>query len=323
MPPATPAADNTRAALTMVASMAFFAVEDLFLKRSAEALPPGQVLALTGATGACVFWALAAAVAALRRVDGGSLALRLAWCEDGSAPRAHSARKSALCGLALCAPGQPAYYLPLRHRYLGAPEPLAVEAALSALRPLFEDASVPKAVYGAKEAHQGLLALGVRLRGLRTDPALCSYLLDAAQDHGLEALVKAHLPSDFPPLPSRDALLQSGKHRVPFDQAEIPRAAELCGAEARAVLLLGEVLFAKLDAAGRTLLGELELPLSEVLAEMDRAKANGSWAFLRVGAPVPAQVGTLTRQDVLADLPRAQKHPTWSARRVGAPVSMD
>lgn len=60
MPPATPAADNTRAALLMVGSMAFFAVEDLFLKRCAEALPPGQVLALTGAAGACVFWALAA-----------------------------------------------------------------------------------------------------------------------------------------------------------------------------------------------------------------------------------------------------------------------
>ncbi|WP_137111923.1 DMT family transporter [Rhodobacter sp. SY28-1] len=60
MPPRpTDAADNTRAALLMVGSMAFFAVEDLFLKRSAEALPPGQVLALTGAAGACVFWALA------------------------------------------------------------------------------------------------------------------------------------------------------------------------------------------------------------------------------------------------------------------------
>ena len=66
-----------------------------------------------------------------------------------------------------------------------------------------------------------------------------------------------------------------------------------------------------------------DLDLGEVLAEMDRAKANGSWAFLRVGAPVPAQAGTLTRQEVLADLARAQKHPTWSARRVGAPVSMD
>lgn len=61
MPPRpTDAADNTRAALLMVGSMAFFAIEDLFLKRSAEALPPGQVLALTGAAGACVFWALAA-----------------------------------------------------------------------------------------------------------------------------------------------------------------------------------------------------------------------------------------------------------------------
>lgn len=56
----TDATDNTRAAALMVGSMAFFAVEDLFLKRSAEALPPGQVLALTGAAGACVFWALAA-----------------------------------------------------------------------------------------------------------------------------------------------------------------------------------------------------------------------------------------------------------------------
>ena len=54
------AADNTRAALLMIGSMAFFAVEDLFLKRSAEALPPGQVLALTGAAGAVVFWGLAA-----------------------------------------------------------------------------------------------------------------------------------------------------------------------------------------------------------------------------------------------------------------------
>jgi drug/metabolite transporter (DMT)-like permease len=59
-PRASDAADNTRAALLMVGSMAFFAVEDLFLKRSAEALPPGQVLALTGAVGALVFWALAA-----------------------------------------------------------------------------------------------------------------------------------------------------------------------------------------------------------------------------------------------------------------------
>ena len=52
--------ENTRAAALMTGSMAFFAIEDLFLKRAAEALPPGQVLALTGAAGAVVFWLLAA-----------------------------------------------------------------------------------------------------------------------------------------------------------------------------------------------------------------------------------------------------------------------
>ncbi len=56
----SPAAENSRAAALMIGSMAFFAVEDLFLKRVAEALPPGEVLALTGGVGGLVFWALAA-----------------------------------------------------------------------------------------------------------------------------------------------------------------------------------------------------------------------------------------------------------------------
>ncbi len=40
--------------------MAAFAVEDLFLKRAATALPPGQVIAMMGAGGAFVFWIIAA-----------------------------------------------------------------------------------------------------------------------------------------------------------------------------------------------------------------------------------------------------------------------
>ncbi len=56
----SPASENSRAAALMTGSMAFFAVEDIFLKRAAEALPPGEVLALTGGVGALVFWALAA-----------------------------------------------------------------------------------------------------------------------------------------------------------------------------------------------------------------------------------------------------------------------
>lgn len=53
-------ADNPRAAGLMVASMAAFAFEDLFLKRAAIAMPPGQVIAMMGAGGAVVFWLIAA-----------------------------------------------------------------------------------------------------------------------------------------------------------------------------------------------------------------------------------------------------------------------
>lgn len=54
------AADNARAALLMVVSMAVFAIEDLFLKRAAMALPPGQVIMITAAAGAALFWIIAA-----------------------------------------------------------------------------------------------------------------------------------------------------------------------------------------------------------------------------------------------------------------------
>ncbi|MFM2356611.1 MAG: hypothetical protein RLZZ528_2347, partial [Pseudomonadota bacterium] len=43
----------------MVASMAIFAVEDLYLKWSATDLPPGQVIAMLGLAGAVVFGAMA------------------------------------------------------------------------------------------------------------------------------------------------------------------------------------------------------------------------------------------------------------------------
>ncbi|WP_338144746.1 DMT family transporter [Fertoeibacter niger] len=54
------ATDNRRGALLMVGSMFAFAFEDLFLKRAAMALPPGQVIAMMGAVGALCFWAVAA-----------------------------------------------------------------------------------------------------------------------------------------------------------------------------------------------------------------------------------------------------------------------
>ncbi|MDR7125367.1 drug/metabolite transporter (DMT)-like permease [Pseudorhodobacter sp. 4114] len=59
--------------------MAGFALEDLFLKRAASAMPPGQVIAMMGAGGAVVFWLIAARLRQpilTRRALTGAAALR-------------------------------------------------------------------------------------------------------------------------------------------------------------------------------------------------------------------------------------------------------
>ena len=80
--------------------------------------------------------------------------------------------------------------------------------------------------------------------GIVADPALCSYLLDAGQDHSLDGLVEKHLPPDYPKLLSREALCRAGgKHGVPFDQVDIAAAADFAIAQARATYLLSALLW--------------------------------------------------------------------------------
>jgi drug/metabolite transporter (DMT)-like permease len=55
------AADNLRGAAFMVAAMAGFAVEDMFLKRAAAELPVGQIMVIFGAGGLLVFAGLVVA----------------------------------------------------------------------------------------------------------------------------------------------------------------------------------------------------------------------------------------------------------------------
>jgi len=59
-----------------------------------------------------------------------------------------------LVGLSLSVTPNEAAYLPLGHRYQGAPEQLELNAVLARLRPWFEDASKPKVGQNLKyDAH--------------------------------------------------------------------------------------------------------------------------------------------------------------------------
>ncbi|WP_228130470.1 DMT family transporter [Pseudovibrio exalbescens] len=56
----TPQMENLKGSLWMMLSMLGFAVEDMFVKLAAAAVPPGQILMLFGAGGMLGFWLMAA-----------------------------------------------------------------------------------------------------------------------------------------------------------------------------------------------------------------------------------------------------------------------
>lgn len=191
-----------------------------------------------------------------------------AWCDDEH--EGHNARLSPLCGVSFCTAVSPPVYIPFGHRYLGIGPQLDLSTVLIELANIFTDPTIPKAVYGAKETLQGLLGIGVPLVGIVTDPALCSYLLDAGQDHELSAMCARHLGPHYPLFLSREAICQQGKHTLRLDAVELSLAGRFLCQQARATVILGHELFSRLDAASKELLLSLELPLSKVLAAIER-----------------------------------------------------
>jgi DNA polymerase-1 len=180
---------------------------------------------------------------------------------------------AALIGIALAGEGAPAY-VPVGHRYLGAPVQLSLDDALKKLAPLFSSATPRKHVFDSKDAEILLARHGVALAGIDTDPRIASYVLDPTVDNDLSALSA---------IESREALCGKGKKATPYESLEIARAAKFAGCEAEATLALGTQLGARIREKPevRRLFDEIEMPLSHVLAVIERHGVCLDVAMLR------------------------------------------
>src|SRR6185369_4711220 len=87
-----------------------------------------------------------------------------------------SAVRCDLVGVAF-AVGERRAYLPLTHRYLGAPACLPEAEGLSVLAPLLAASDVAKHVHDAKTLEVLLLRRGLALAGVASDSMLAAYLL--------------------------------------------------------------------------------------------------------------------------------------------------
>jgi DNA polymerase-1 len=163
-----------------------------------------------------------------------------------------------------------AAYVPVAHRYPGAPAQLDRDRVLEKLRPLLEDPALHKVGQNLKYEMTVLARNGVTLRGIAYDTMLESYVLDStASRHDLDGLALKYL--GYKTLDFED-VAGKGRNRLCFDQVPIENAAHYAAEYADVALRLHEALWPRLQTtpALARLFETVELPLMGVLSRMER-----------------------------------------------------
>jgi DNA polymerase-1 len=175
-----------------------------------------------------------------------------------------------LVGVSFAVSPHEAAYVPVAHRYPGAPEQLDRDWVLARLKPLLEDPARPKVGQNLKYDMSVLARHGVELAGIAFDTMLESYVLDAtATRHDMDSLAEKYLGEKtirFEDVAGR------GARQLGFDEVPIEQAAEYAAEDADVTLRLHQALWPQVEQEPRlaALFRDLEMPLVPVLSRMER-----------------------------------------------------
>ncbi|TDI11703.1 MAG: DNA polymerase I, partial [Acidobacteria bacterium] len=174
-----------------------------------------------------------------------------------------------LVGLSFSHQAGSGWYLPLGHHYMGMPDQIPAADALEVLRPLLEDPAVQKVGQDLKRDLLVLERAGVKLQGIAFDTMLASYLLDPIAKHNLHDMAAEHLGIRTL---RYEEVAGKGAKQVTLDQVDVERVRDYAAEGADVAWQLAETLGPRLRETGQgKLLEDMELPLLQVLAGMERA----------------------------------------------------
>jgi len=158
-----------------------------------------------------------------------------------------------------------AYYIPVGHDYPGVPTQLPASRVLERLKPLLEDDERRKYGQNIKYDYLVLRRQGVRMTGITFDTMLASYVLDPTKrSHSLEAIAQEYLQHQ---MITYKEVTEKGQG---FQKVGLQQAMQYSGEDADVTFLLTEILMKRLAEEGlQNLFSQIELPLVEVLAEME------------------------------------------------------
>jgi DNA polymerase-1 len=176
-------------------------------------------------------------------------------------------RRAEVVGCAISWKAGEAWYLPVRGP---AGESLLDPAeTMNGLRPILENPRIAKVNQNIKYDMIVLRQQGVNLRGVVGDPMVADYLLHAGErNHNMDVLARTHLIHQV--IPITDLIGKKGKKQLRMDEVATARVAEYSGEDADVAWRLSDILESQLVQQGlKKLYDELEVPLIEVLAELE------------------------------------------------------
>jgi DNA polymerase-1 len=162
-----------------------------------------------------------------------------------------------------------AAYLPVAHRYVGAPEQLDRDAVLARLRNWLESPDAHKVGHHLKYDAHVLANHGIRLAGMRFDSMLESYVLDStATRHDMDSVARKYLGLDTI---HYEDVAGKGAKQITFDQVAVEKAAEYAAEDADITLRLHHALWPKIEATPglAAVYNTIEQPLVPVLTRME------------------------------------------------------
>ncbi|WP_312514873.1 DNA polymerase I [Massilia sp.] len=174
-----------------------------------------------------------------------------------------------MVGISLSVEAGKGAYIPVAHRYAGAPDQLTREHVLEKMRPWLENPAKPKLGQNLKYDMHIFANHGVTLKGIVHDTLLQSYVFESHKPHDMDTMAMRHL--GYTTIPYVD-VCGKGVNQICFDQVELARATEYAGEDSDITLRLHQTMLPHVEEnEGLTrIYREIEMPTMEVLHKIER-----------------------------------------------------
>ena len=177
------------------------------------------------------------------------------------------AMNASLVGISIAFQAGEAVYIPVGHSLTAAPEQLDLQDVLGRLKPHLENPALKKIGQNLKYDQHVFANYGIALNGIAGDAMLASYIIESHLGHGLDELSERWLGLKTI---TYESLCGKGAKQIGFADVAIGQATEYAAQDADFALRLEAHLRAQMDAKQLEMYEKMELPVAQVLFEMER-----------------------------------------------------